>query len=176
MIWKRLDRKKLIDTRFLKVYEDKIKLPSGSIIDDYTVVEKPDYVIIVATDESANLISLREYKYGAGEIVNTLPGGHIVKNELIIESAKRELLEETGYTSTNWQTLGYFYDYASKDCHKAYFVKATNAKKTSATKYEDTESINIRTVSIDQVKKEVKNGEWKASVALAALVMAGIYI
>ncbi len=175
MNWKRLDRKTLVDTKFLKVYEDKIKLPNGNVVDDYTVVEKPDYVVIIATDESGNIISLREYKYAIGEKVNTLPGGHVIKSELLLESAKRELLEETGYTANDWQELGYFYDYASKDCHKAYFVKATNARKTDDAKYEITESIDVRVIPITQLKKEVMNGEWKTNVALAGLVMAGIY-
>ncbi len=39
MSWQRLKRKTLIDTRFLKVYVDQVKLSNGDVIDDYTVIE-----------------------------------------------------------------------------------------------------------------------------------------
>lgn len=58
MSWKRLKRTTLVDTKFLKVYADKVELPNGEIIDDYTVVEKPDYIIVIAVDELGNLITL----------------------------------------------------------------------------------------------------------------------
>jgi hypothetical protein len=48
--WQRLDRKTVYDSKFLKVYEDRVKLPNGAEIDDYTVVEKPSIVMVVATD------------------------------------------------------------------------------------------------------------------------------
>lgn len=175
MKWKRLNRNTLLDTKFLKVYADKVELPNGDIIEDYTVVEKPDFVMVIATDQSGNLIALREYKYAVDETLNTLPAGHIEKNESPLESAKRELEEETGYISDSWEELGYFYDYATKDCHKAFFVKACNAKKKGTIKHENTESITIRLIPIEQLKKEVKAGEWKANVTLATFVMAGIY-
>ena len=49
--WERTHRETLLDTRFMKVYEDTVRLPDGNVIDDYTVVTLPSGVIVVATDE-----------------------------------------------------------------------------------------------------------------------------
>ena len=83
MSWKRLDRKTLIDTKFLKVYEDKVKLPNGNVIDDYSVIEKPNYSMIVALDTDNNIVTIDEYKYAINKIIHTLPAGHIEKVKIL---------------------------------------------------------------------------------------------
>src|SRR3989344_8424401 len=117
MSWKRLARKTLIDTKFLKVYEDKVKLPNGNIIDDYSVIAKPSYSMIVALNTDGNIITIDEYKYAIDRVIHTLPAGHIEEGEDPLESAKRELAEETGYTGGEWEYLGEFYEYPTKDSH-----------------------------------------------------------
>lgn len=175
MKWKQISRKIILDTKFVKVFEDTIELPNGDVIDDYTVIKKPDAVVIIATDESGQLISLQEYKYAVDQVMNTLPAGHIDENENSLEAAKRELREETGYEAEAWEELGTFYDFPSKDSHKSYLVKATNAHKTYNTSHERTESIVVRVIPIEELKKEVKEGKWKANIVLSALVISGIY-
>ena len=61
-IWKLLDHKLVYNSKFLKVYEDKVRLPSGLIIDDYTVVEKPSVVMVVATTDNEKIIVLKDRK------------------------------------------------------------------------------------------------------------------
>ncbi|MEK7605158.1 MAG: NUDIX hydrolase [Patescibacteria group bacterium] len=172
MSWKRLDRKTLIDTKFLKVYEDKVKLPNGNVIDDYSVIEKPNYSMIVALDTDNNIVTIDEYKYAINKIIHTLPAGHIEKGEDPLESAKRELAEETGYTGGEWENLGEYYDYTTKDSHRAHFIKATGVTKTQETNFDPNESLTQRVITVSELKKEIARGEWRANATLAALVAA----
>lgn len=170
MSWQRLDRKTLIDTKFLKVYEDKVQLPNGNIIDDYSVVEKPSYSMMVALDTDNNIVTIDEYKYAINKIIHTLPAGHIEKGEEPLQSAKRELAEETGYTGGEWEYLGEFYEYPSKDSHLVHFVKTTGVTKTQETKLDKNESLTLRVIPLAELKEEIARGEWRANASLAALV------
>ena len=172
--WKLLKRKKVYGSKFVNVYEDKIELTNGSIIDDYTVIEKPSVVIVVATDKNNHIIVLREYKYAAGETLLSLPAGHKKKDEQPIDAARRELLEETGFGGNDFEELGMLYDYPTKDLHKVYVIRAKNVVKKGDVEHEETEMISYQSLTVDELKNQIKNKEWKGSSALASITFSGI--
>jgi ADP-ribose pyrophosphatase len=140
--WKRLDRRPLVDTRFIKVYEDTLELPNGTIIDDYTVAELPDGVVIVATDDQDRLLTQFEYKYAIDKTILNLPSGSVEDGLSILEVASKELLEETGYFSEDLELIGTLYEYPSKLSHTISIVRARNARKVKDSTHELTETIS----------------------------------
>jgi 8-oxo-dGTP pyrophosphatase MutT (NUDIX family) len=172
--WQRLDRKIVYDSKFLKVYEDKVRLSNGKEIDDYTVVEKPSVVMVVATDVKSNVIILREYKYAADETMLVLPAGHKKSDEEPVDAAKRELLEETGFGGGTFEEVGILRDYPTKDLHKVYVVRAKNVSRQGETQHEETEIITYELITLDKLRKQIKNKEWKSSSALASVTLSGI--
>jgi ADP-ribose pyrophosphatase len=172
--WKLLERKTAYSSKFVTVYEDKVELPNGTIIDDYTVVEKPSIVMVVATDTANNLLVVREYKYGAGETLLALPAGHKKKDEQPLDAAKRELLEETGYGAGDFEDMGVIYDYPSKDIHKVFVIRAKNVEQVQGTQHEETENIRYELIDIPKLKAQITAHEWKASSALASITYSGI--
>lgn len=172
--WKRINRKIGYDSRFVTVFEDEVKLPNGTKIPDYTVVKKPDFTIIVATDPDGKVVFIKEYKYAIDQEIWTLPAGHIEKEETILENAAKELREETGYTAQYFEEIGIMHDYPSKDCHKMHVIKATNITKGD-TAHESTEFISsVALMTPEEIKEKIRNGEFKASAVIAALSIAGI--
>lgn len=174
MSWKRLKRKTLVDTKFLKVFEDTVELPNGNVMDDYSVVQKPSFSMIIALDTENNLVTIDEYKYAVDQIIHTLPAGHINDGEQPLETAKRELREETGFTGGDWEYLGEYYDYPTKDLHRVHFVKAIGVTKTQETNFDPNEDLKQRVIPITVLKEEISRGEWRANATLAALVAAGL--
>lgn len=173
--WKRIERKKIYSSQFLEVFADTVRLPNGKIIDDYTLVKKPDIVVIVATTSDGKLLTFSEYKYAADEMLNTLPAGHVENGELVLEAAKRELQEETGYTSDQFTLCGTLCEYPTKDLHKVYIVVATNVHLAIERSLEDTEIIEgVRFLNTAELQEEIKEGKWTITAILAALAVAGI--
>lgn len=171
--WKQLARKTVYDTKFLKLYEDTVQLPSGQILDDYSLVKLPDGVIVVATDESNNLLLFKEYKYAIDSEVMTFPAGGIEDDEMPIEAATRELLEETGYISDEMELLSTIYDYPSKIQHVDYIIRAKNARKAGDVNHEATESIdNVQLVPVIELSEYWKRGSFKATYMISALAHA----
>lgn len=173
--WELISRKNLIDSAFLQVFADTVKLPNGRIIENYTVVKKHDVVIIVASTPDQKILAFREYKYAVDQVMKTLPAGHVEDEEDPLNAAKRELLEETGYTSDEFTLCGTLYEYPTKDIHKVYIVSAKNIQLRGEQSLEDTESIEeMRLVSPQDLQKEIEKGEWTTTAILAAFMMAGV--
>ncbi len=139
--WKRLSRSILVDTRFLKVYNDRVQMPTGHVIDDYSVVSMPSGVVIVATDQQDRLITQFEYKYAINKTILNLPSGSVEGDEPVLEVAARELLEETGYIADDLVLVQTVYEYPSKADHVIHIVRANGAYRARDVQHEATETI-----------------------------------
>lgn len=173
--WQLVSRKNLVNSAFLDVFEDTVRLPNGKIIDDYTLVKKPDIVIIIATTPDNRILTFREYKYAADEMLNTVPAGHVEDGEDPVDTARRELLEETGYTSDEFTLHQTLCEYPTKDLHKVYVVVAKNIRISGEQSLEDTELIEgIRFVSRGELQEEIAVGKWTITAVLAAFAVTGV--
>lgn len=168
--WKRLNRKTIYDSKFMKVWEDVVELPTGHVMDDYSVAYLPDGVLVVATDENDNVLVLEEYKYASDETFLTFVAGGMDEGETAIDVAKRELLEETGYTTDDFEVVSTLDVYPSKIIHKSTTVRARNIRKVATPQHEDSEAIsNIRLISMDELKQHFDAGEFKTTYLIAAI-------
>ncbi len=171
--WKRLDRKTLLDTRFMKVYEDTVELPNGKVLDDYTVVKLGSPVIVVAIDAEKNVLIQEEYRYAHDAVLTSMPAGMIDEGETPLQAGERELLEETGYTAESFDYIGELYEYPTKAEHITHVVRANNIRKVAEPVREDTEFIeSIDLLSLDTLKEMVLANKIKSSVIVSSLYLA----
>lgn len=171
--WKLIDRKSVYKSKFVEVYEDEVQLPDNAVIKDYTVIKKPDIVIVIAT-VGDKVLMIHEYKYAADAVMKALPAGHLKKDEEPTEAARRELLEETGYSGDDFAYLGILREYASKDLHQVHVVLAKDVQKVSEKNLDPGEENTLSLTTIEAVKREIIDGQIQSSSAIAALAMSGL--
>jgi ADP-ribose pyrophosphatase len=91
--------------RLLKVNEDEVSLPDGSsALREYVV--HPGAAIILPLFDDGSVLLERQFRYPLGQHFYELPAGKLEPDEAPIDTAKRELLEETGYAAAEWRELG----------------------------------------------------------------------
>jgi ADP-ribose pyrophosphatase len=95
----------VFDGNLLKVRRDVVRLPDGSQgAREY--IRHPGAVAIVALFDDGNVLLERQFRYPQGREFIEIPAGKLEPGEPHLETAKRELLEETGYVAEEWARLG----------------------------------------------------------------------
>ena len=94
----------VFDGNLLKVYRDTVRLPDGSQ-GEREYIRHPGAVAIVALTEARELLLERQYRYPPRREFIEIPAGKIDPGEAHFATAKRELLEETGYVAQEWTRL-----------------------------------------------------------------------
>ncbi len=97
-----LSSEQILDGKFIKVHYDRVRLPDGSESwREY--VKHPGAVVIAAFVDADTLLLEHQYRYPPRRHFLELPAGKIDPDEPHHETARRELLEETGYLATDWR-------------------------------------------------------------------------
>jgi ADP-ribose pyrophosphatase len=94
--------------RKIRVEIDRSPAADGRII-QRDLIFHPGAVVILPILANGDVVLLRNFRFVLNETLWELPAGTVEPNEPLLECAKRELLEETGYTATRWRSLGYLY-------------------------------------------------------------------
>ncbi len=89
---------------FLQVRKDEARLPDGSLHVREWVVH-PGASAIVALADDGRVLMERQWRYPMGREYLEIPAGKIDAGESPLQTAQRELLEETGMRAERWQLL-----------------------------------------------------------------------
>ena len=92
---------------FLKVHRDAVRLPDGSR-GEREYIRHPGAVLIVPLFDDGRVLLERQFRYPHGKEFIEVPAGKRDPGEDPLQTAKRELLEETGYVAAGWQHVGVF--------------------------------------------------------------------
>ncbi len=173
--WKTLSRQVILDkSPYLIVEQHNIELPDGRIIDNWPWVITPDFVNIAAITDEEQFLCFRQIKYAINGTSLAAVGGYINPGERPLSAAKRELLEETGYEATSWESLGTFSVGANRGIATAHFFLARGAHKVAEINSDDLEEQLLLFLNRAEVETAVARGAfkvlpWEAIMALALL-------
>ena len=100
--------RRVYDARYLHVRVDEVILPSGTPGERY-VVERGQSVVIIPVTSDDHVLLVRQYRYAAGKHLVELPAGMVDPGEGILETAGRELTEETGHAAGSLRMIASSY-------------------------------------------------------------------
>ena len=143
--------KKKIKTKVFDFCIDEVKWVNNKVMNRY-LIKHNGITSIVPVIDKKNILLVRQYRYGADQIIWEVPAGTIDQNETPLKCAKRELKEETGYVGTNWKSLGnYFATPAYNSCR--IFTYTVDCEQKFETNLDDDEVIDVKIFSKNEIRK-----------------------
>lgn len=172
-IWENVESKEIADCRIFKVREDLAR--NGERTGKFYVIENPDWVNVIAVTKNAEVVLIEQFRHGTGEIILEIPGGMIDGNEDPEAAARRELLEETGYSAKDFVFLGKSRPNPAINNNWLYHFAAFDAEQTEIVKFDEHESVVTKLGSLSEIPELIKSGEISHSLVVAAFQYFSFY-
>jgi ADP-ribose pyrophosphatase len=170
--WKRLRSERLLETPYFALRSDRLRLPDGAIKDPYYVVERPDAAIIFPLTREGEVVLVRQYRPPLERMELGLPAGLVEEGEKPEAAARRELIEETGYSGGEWEPLGSLASSPSLKDNWAYLFLARGVERTAEPAPDEHELVEEVRVPVGELRDLVRDGEIVSSSGVAAIMLA----
>jgi ADP-ribose pyrophosphatase len=159
----------VFDGKLLKVYRDEVRLPDGTRgIREY--IRHPGAVAVAPLFDDGTVLLERQFRYPHRREFIEVPAGKLEPNEPHLETAKRELLEETGYTAAEWTRLGVIHTAIAYSDEAIEIFLAKKLKKERSAQLDAGEFVETLIVPFDEALAMVHDGRITDAKTVAALL------
>ncbi len=173
--WKILNSKNIYQNNWIGLTEYNVINPSGGE-GIYGVVNFKNIAIgIVALDSDNNIYLVGQYRFPLKQYSWEIPEGGGDLNTPPLQSAKRELLEETGLVANKWSEFLKMHLSNSVSDELSIIYLATDLEQFDA-QPEETELLEIKKISIDEAYNMVNKAEITDSITVAAILKLKLYL
>lgn len=153
--WELLETQRVFDG-WVKVERRAYRVPDGRVI-EWDVVEGPRTVAVVSRTVDGDFILVRQFRPGPQQVLDEIPGGYVTAGEDILDAARRELREETGYQPEAVRLLGTTWLGASIAVHR-HIVLAEGCALTATPSPDEDEFTEVVTVDLATFRRHVRSG------------------
>ncbi|MDE6238911.1 MAG: NUDIX hydrolase [Muribaculaceae bacterium] len=167
--WRTLSSEYLIRRPWLTARRDSVQLPDGRVNDEYYVLEYPNWVNVIAITDDGMFVMIEQYRHGIDEVIVELCAGVVEPGEDTETAARRELVEETGYTGGKWRLLNKICQNPSTCNNYTYCYLAEGVVKTSEQSLDATEDIAVKLMSEAEIRRMLENDEMKQAMMATPL-------
>jgi 8-oxo-dGTP pyrophosphatase MutT (NUDIX family) len=156
---------------WLVLRQDHLRLPSGREIPEYWISEFPPWANVVAVTTDDQLVMIRQYRPGIGDVHFELPAGVVDAADADFEAAaRRELLEETGYGGGTWSLLTTLSANPALTNNLTYTYLAEGVTQLASPAPEATEDLQVHLVPVHEAAALIDDGELIQSLHAAPLL------
>lgn len=186
LIWEEINTKHIIQNEWIDFRESAYRFPDGTVFEPYYSYSRRDYVVVIATDESGDYICVRQFRQGLKCVTNEFVAGGIERKdgkeygsgrgpadaENALDAAKRELREETGYESEEWNHIITVPSNATIADNYAHIFRARNCRKITDQNLDKTEFLYVVKYSNDELQKLIEEGKFQQAVHIMGYMMS----
>lgn len=183
--WEEIHTEHIVQDKWIDFRRSSYRFPDGSVFEPFYTYSRRDYVVVVASDKDGRYLCVRQFRQGIKEVTTEFPAGGIERtdgreygsgrslseSEDALEAAKRELLEETGYVSDDWRHLLTVPSNATIADNYAYIFMAENCYQSGEQNLDETEFLNVRKYSADEIEEMIGKGNFQQAVHIMAWLL-----
>lgn len=180
--WEEIHTEHIVQDEWIDFRRSSYCFPDGSVFKPYYSYSRRDYVVIVASDEEGNYLCVRQFRQGIKEVTTEFPAGGIERaggkegnpafSEDALAAAKRELLEETGYQSEEWEHLLTVPSNATIADNYAFIFTAKNCRKSGEQRLDETEFLHVRKYNGRELETLIEKGGFQQAVHIMAWLLS----
>ena len=163
-----LSSRRAFDGKLIRVRVDQVRLPNGNVR-SREVAEHPGAVGILPVLDDGRVVLVRQFRYAVGRSLLEIPAGTREAAEAPEVTARRELIEETGYRAGSLEFLLRFYvspGWADEELH----IYVARELTLGEAKPEDDESLSLRVIGPEEIAPLIAAGEIADSKSIVALL------
>lgn len=157
--WLVLESTCLSDRPWFTVRRERVQLPSGVEIPEWYILDYPDWVNIIAVTEDDQYVFITQYRHAVGETRFELVAGCCEEGETPLESARRELMEETGYGGGEWSLFMTTSPNPTSHSNRCYTYLAKGVRRLGEQNPEPTEEIEVQLLAEAEVRELLSGDE-----------------
>jgi len=155
--------------RIIRLVARDLVLPNGRQT-TFTIVEHPGAVAIVPVHSNGDIVLLRQFRPTIGEEIYEIPAGTIEKGEAPLATAKREIIEETGFKAKQWTKIAEFYT-APGFCTEFMHVYVARGLSPATADGDADEILKPVRMTIDAALKLIKSRKIRDAKTIAGLLI-----
>lgn len=168
--WNRLSRALRYQNPWIKVYHDEVTTPGGDK-GIYGVVEFQSTAVGVIAEKDGEILMVNQFRYPLERQSLELPEGGCPAGENLLAGAQRELLEETGFRTSNWKKLLEMDLSNSVTNESAVIYLAEDIEKCAEPQLESTEAdLLVEWYTLEQLIQMIDKGEIRDAITVAGLL------
>ena len=173
MSWKTLNSRVVFDNPWIRVMEDRVISPTGSEHDYGHVHFKNKAIAIVPIDDAGNTWLVGQERFTLGEYSWEVPMGGSDGAEAPLDTAIRELKEETGLTATDYRLLMRLHTSNSITDEEGFVFVATGLSEGEPD-FDEEEDLSIRKLPLEEAIEMARRGEITDAISVAALLRIAV--
>lgn len=167
----RLSSDELVDGELLHVFRDRVRTPSGSTsVREW--IRHPGASAAVPLFADGTTLLVRQFRYPTGRSFLELPAGKRDNGDAPQETARRELVEETGYSAATWTPLGPLFPGIGYSSEIIWFFLAEDLTREGEQQLETGEAVQPVRLPFAEAVQRAQRGDLGDMKTVAGLLMA----
>ena len=168
-IWEVISSEYIIKRPWMTARRDHLIMPSGEECPEWYVLEFPEWINVIALTIEGEVIMERHYRPGLKRYDWEIPAGVVEEGETLLQAAKRELLEETGFAGGQWQEIMSCCANPTNTSNLSHTFFVTNVERIAMPTQEQSEDISVWTMPQAELLDVVQSGGIVQSMMAAPL-------
>lgn len=171
--WQQINSRYIHKENWFNLRADKVLKGNGEEMDSYYVLEYSDWVNILPVTKDGKVVLVKQFRYALGCFSIEAPGGIMDPHETDpLEAAKRELLEETGYSAGKVEEVAVVATNPATHNNRMHCYLATDCVLTHELDHDENEEIEVVLVTMDELIELLRNNQIIQSLHVASIFYA----